>query len=308
LIYLVWHNRWWLYDEYKLYGYNPPPAIAAIASEDQLTNYSKTLLYVYHPALDNKTDFNNDCKVMPDTTVLGCTIINRGIYLYNIQDPTLNGIVQVTTAHEMLHVAYSRLSGKQLQTINRLVISTYNKLAPNNPELKSEYDSYLKTEGPGALDNEMHSILGTEIANLPPALENYYKQYFKNRQLIVNFTNQYQSVFLARKAAVASDDQQLSSLKSQIDSLFATLSSELASLKSQQSSLNALQANGNYSEYNNQVDAYNSLVNLYNSQIPTYQDLVDSYNTLVAQRNLIAISENKLSNEINSLSATAPAN
>jgi hypothetical protein len=307
-LFLLWHNRWWFYDEYKLYGYNPPKAISTIATEDQLTNYGRTLLYIYHPDLEDSATFNNNCKVTTVAIVLGCTVIGRGIYLYNIQDPALNGVEQVTAAYEMLHVAYSRLSGDQLKTVNQLVMSTYNKLSVSDPLLKSEYESYLKTEGPGAVDNEMHSTLGTEVANLPPALAVYYQRYFKNRQVIVNYATQYESVFTTREAEVANDDANLATLKSQISALNTILSNEYVNIKDQQATMDSFKAEGNYSEYNANVASYNNSVNLYNSQIVTDQNLVDQYNALVAQRNSIAISENKLSNEINSLSATAPAN
>ena len=307
-LYLIWHNRWWIYDEYRLYGYTAPKPIAQLASEDQLTNYGRTLFYVYHPALENSATFNNNCKVTTAAIVLGCTVIGRGIYLYNIQDPTLNGVEQVTAAYEMLHVGYSRLSGSELTKINNLVMSTYNKLAPTDPLLRSEYASYLKTEGPGAIDNEMHSTLATQISNLPPALENYYKQYFKNRQVIVNYTNQYQSVFITRQNEITADDTKLSALKSQISNLNSTLTSEYATIKSDQTNMNNQKAAGDYSQYNSEVGPYNSLVEEYNSQVAEDQSLVNSYNALVAQVNSIALSENKLSNEINSLSATSPAN
>src|SRR5665213_1855149 len=107
-LFLIWHNRWWFYDEYRLYGYEPPAEISQIAAEDQLTSYGKTLLYVYHPTLENSAAFNNNCKVTTAAIVLGCTVIDRGIYLYNIQDSQLNGVEQVTAAYEMLHVGYSR--------------------------------------------------------------------------------------------------------------------------------------------------------------------------------------------------------
>jgi hypothetical protein len=307
-LFLIWHNRWWFYDEYRLYGYKPPTEISQIANEDQLTSYSKTLLYVYHPSLENSVTFNNNCKVTPAAVVLGCTIIDRGIYLYNIQDPALNGVEQVTAAYEMLHVAYSRLSSSQLKTINALLVSTYNKLAPTNPQLRAEYASYLKTEGPGAIDNELHSTLGTEIPNLPQSLGNYYKKYFNNRQLIVNYANQYESVFTTRQNEVASDDSELSSLKSQINSLNTILTNEYATIESQQANMNSLKAEGNYSQYNSDIAPYNALVGQYNAQVAQDQALVNQYNSLVASRNSVAISENKLSNEINSLSATSPAN
>jgi hypothetical protein len=307
-LFLIWHNRWWFYDEYRLFGYTPPAQISQIATEDQLTPYARTLLYVYHPDIENSETFNSNCNVTPAATVLGCTVIGRGIYLYNIQDPTLNGVMQVTAAYEMLHVAYSRLSGSELKTINALVISTYNKLAPNDPQLRAEYASYLKTEGQGAIDNEMHSTLGTEIADLPPALANYYKKFFVNRQVIVNYENQYVSEFNTRQNEVASDDTQLASLKSQIDSLNTTLTNEYASIEGQQANMDSLKADGNYDEYNSDVGPYNALVDEYNAQLSDNQSLINQYNSLVAARNSIAISENKLSDEINSLSATSPAN
>jgi len=307
-LYLIWHNRWWFYDEYRLHDYNPPPAISKIATEDQLTNYAKTLLYVYHPALENSASFNGNCKVTTVAIVLGCTVIGRGIYLYNIQDSTLNGVEQVTAAYEMLHVAYSRLSGSELKNINQLVMSTYNKLAPTDPMLKAQYDSYLKTEGSGALENEMHSTLGTEIANLPPALSNYYKKYFKNRQVIVAYENQYQSVFTTRQNEFNADQVQYTALKSQIDSLNTSLSSEYDNIKNQEATMNSLKAGGDYNQYNADVGPYNDSVNTYNAQIVTDHDLISQFNTLVDQMNSIALSENKLSSEINSLSATSPAN
>ncbi|HEY5268533.1 MAG TPA: hypothetical protein VII94_05395, partial [Candidatus Saccharimonadales bacterium] len=84
-------------------------------------------------------------------------------------------------------------------------------------------------------------------------LENYYKKYFKNRQIIVNFASQYQSAFTSRENTVTNDDAKLSSLKSQIDSLNATLATELNEIKTQQANLNTLKANGDYSGYNNDV-------------------------------------------------------
>jgi len=305
---LIWHNRWWFYDEDRLYGYKPPAEISQIANEDQLTNYSKTLLYVYHPALENSETFNNNCNVTAAAVVLGCTVIDRGIYLYNIQDPTLNGLVQVTAAYEMLHVAYSRLSPSELASVNKMVMAEYNKLAPTNSLLRSQYASYLKTEGQGAIDNEMHSTLATQISNLPPALERYYSKYFKNRQVIVNYEDQYESVFTSRQNQVTSDDAQIASLKAQISTLNTELTNEYASIEGQQANMDSLKANGDSSQYNSDIGPYNTLVDQYNYQIGQDQTLVDQYNTLVATRNSIAISENKLSDEINSLSATSTAN
>jgi hypothetical protein len=304
-IYLVWLNRWWIYDEYRLYGYTPPGAISTIAQQDQLTPYARTLLYVYRPDLENSLSFNNNCKVTQTAIVLGCTIIGQGIYIYNISDPTLNGIEQVTAAYEMLHVGYSRLSTSERNYIDNLVMQTYYKLAPTNPLLKSEYNSYMATEGQSAIKNEMHSTIGTQISVLPVPLEKYYQRYFINRQVIVDYTNQYQSVFNSRENLVKADDQKLATLKVMFDNDENTLSGELTNIKNMQNTLNTLKANQQYTQYNAEVTVFNSAVDSYNSLLTTYKDLISQYNSLVNDRNTIALSENKLTQEISSLSTSS---
>src|ERR1035438_2196603 len=111
--FLTWANRYNIYDTYRLYDYTPPTAITQLAAQTTMTPYAKKLFYVYHPTLEGSTSFNKDCQVTEQAIVLGCTAINRGIWLFNVSDPQLNGVEQVTAAHEMLHVAYSRLRSEE---------------------------------------------------------------------------------------------------------------------------------------------------------------------------------------------------
>ncbi|HUC95594.1 MAG TPA: hypothetical protein VMR76_01375 [Candidatus Saccharimonadia bacterium] len=308
LLYVCWLNRYWFYDEYRLFGYHPPSAVVSIANQDELTPYARTLFYVYHPDLEDKTQFNQNCRVTNQAIVLGCTVIGRGIYLYNIKDPTLNGIEQVTAAYEMLHVAYSRLSTSERNKIDSLVIATYNKVSVNDPELRAEYQSYLKTEGQGAIDNEMHSTLGTEITNLPPALEQYYNKYFINRSVILSYFSQYQSLFTQRQQTVTTDDQKLVVMNIQIQSNEVSLKYELVNINDLQDVMNQYKNSGQYSNYNADVPKYNYLVDQYNQLIYSIQSLIQQYNQLVALRNSAAVSENKLTQEISSqnLSTLSP--
>jgi hypothetical protein len=308
LFVVIWHNRWWFYDEYRLYGYTPPSSIVALVDQDKFTPYARRLFYVYHPALETSSTFNQNCNVTPKVIVLGCTVIDKGIYIYNVTDPTLNGINQVTAAYEMLHVGYSRLSDSKRNYIDNLVISTYQRLSVSNPLLKSEYESYLMTEGQGAINNEMHSTLATQIKVLPATLENYYKQYFVNRQIIVNEEASYQSAFTTRQDMINTDDKELQSIKNQIDANNQVILKDLDTINNLQVTLNSYKQQSNVSAYNQTVITYNNLVNTYNSLIETNKGLVDQYNTLVAKRNSIALSEDKLTNEINSLSTTQIAN
>lgn len=301
---LGWLNRYNIYDWWRLYDYTPPSAVVQLANQTTMTPYARKLFYVYHPAIENAQAFNQNCRVTEQAIVLGCTIIDQGIYLYNVSDPQLNGVEQVTAAHEMLHIVYSRLSKSELSYVNNLVMSTYDKLAPSDPLLRSEYASYLKTEGAAAVPNEMHSVLGTEVSSLPPALENYYKQFFTNRQAIVNYANQYEGVFVQRQQMVAQDDQQLATWQQQITTDSALLQSKNQALVTQQQQLNQLRSSGQAQAYNNGVASYNQAADSYNSLLIQAKQLIAQYNDLVAQRNSIALSENKLVQSISSLPAT----
>ena len=60
--------------------------------------------------------------------MLGCYILNKGIYVYDITDDRLAGVRQVTTAHEMLHAAYDRLSVKERAQVDAMTAAAYEKL------------------------------------------------------------------------------------------------------------------------------------------------------------------------------------
>ncbi len=304
LVILGWVNRYNIYDEYRLFNYTAPASIATLADQTTMTPYARKLFYVYHPTIENAAAFNQDCSVTEQAVVLGCTSINKGIWLYNVQDPELNGVEQVTAAHETLHVAYSRLSPSELKYVNNLVMSAYNSLAPTNPQLKSEHDSYLKTEGPGSIPNEMHSVLGTEVSVLPSALENYYKTYFTNRQAIVNYANQYENAFTQRQKIVQADDNQLNAWHQQILVNKQTLQDQNQQILAQQTQLNQLRDSGQISAYNSGVDSFNKSIENYNSLVAQTRSLISNYNQLVVSRNAVAFQVNNLSKEINSQPST----
>jgi len=306
LIGLIWHERWNIYDYFRLYNYHPSAQVVQLADQTTMTSYGRHLFYVYHPSLEGKTDFNTNCpNYSQQSSVLGCTVYERGIYLYNVQDPQLNGVVQVTAAYEMLHVGYQRLSTSQRQHIDQLVQQAYESAAASDPELKSEEQNYLKTEGQSAVANELHSMMGTEVANLPPQLESYYKTYFSNRQAIVSLKNQYQQAFTSRQATaqqlysqITSIEQQLSNLRGQINTLEADLKDKRQSIDAQRSNVSDVSA------FNAEVDSYNNEITQYQSQINTYNQLVAQHNQIVGQYQQIALQENQLIKDIDSHSST----
>ncbi len=283
-----------LADWWKLRGYTPSVAVSTIASEDTMTDYARHLFYVNRPdVIKSRSNFAAKCPLdVEKTIVLGCYIENdNGIYLYDVQDARLNGVVEVTAAHEMLHAAYARLSPDEKTRIDGLLTSYYqNDLT--DARLKKTFAAYEKS---GAdVTNEMHSIFGTEVTSLPPALETYYRQYFTNRQAVVDEANRYEAEFTSREARVAGYDAQLAALKQSIDVNKASIDRQLAELRALEETMNTQKASGDTAGYNANVARYNRMVDAYNTLLGETKQDIEQYNTIVDARNAIASEERSL--------------
>ena len=303
LILLVWvaalgallANRQTIFDWFRLRNYQAPAAVAQLASQDTMTGYGRKVFYVNHPTLLDKTRFGQSC---PDnggeqTIVLGCYHAGQtGIFLRDVTDERLQGVEQVTAAHELLHAAYDRLNKSDKEWVNKALLDYYhNGLA--DQRIKDTIEAYKKTE-PADLVNEMHSIFGTEVAGLPAPLEAYYKRYFTNRGQVAAFAAQYQSEFTSRRAKVEQYDARLAALRVQIESLQADLKAKQTAISERQSQLFAQRNSGNAAAYNAGVPAYNALVDAYNNEVEEVRSLIAEHNALVAERNAVALEENEL--------------
>ncbi len=301
---IIFFNRYSIYDWERLHNYHAPQNIALLADQTTMTSKAREIFYATYPQIQGKTEFNSNCQVKEQTIVLGC-YTSGSIFLFNVDTPELNGVEQVTAAHEMLHAAYARLSSSEKKRIDVLLEEAFKKI--NNPELNQTMASYQKTE-PGEQDNELHSILATEYENLGTDLETYYRQYFANRAQVVAYANQYKEVFQNIKNQVANDDAELAIEKTKITNLEATLSAEYSDLQSQKINLqNAIKTLPAY-EYNAQVADYNSRVDQYNAQVATLKSYIAAYNTLVEQRNALAVQQQGLANSLNSNTPTVTTN
>ena len=302
MVAVVFAQRQAIYDWYRLRGYQAPANVVALAEATKMTPKSKHSFYVNRPAVQERTAFNASCPNNggEQTIILGCyKPLQRGIFIYDVTDPQLKGVQEVTAAHEMLHSAYDRLSPKERTTVDALLQDYYDNNVPNNKQLKATFDSYKKSE-PNDLINEMHSIFGTEIVQLPPALENYYKQYFSDRQAVVAFANQYRNAFTSRQNQIAAYDQQLQDLKKQIEENQASLTARSNSLDTQRQELDRLLNGGDTASYNARVNSFNAQINAYNVLVAQTKRQIATYNETVAKRNAIAVEAQNLSQELNS--------
>ncbi len=202
-------------DYFRLRDYDPPQRIEQLADKTTMLESTRRIFYINHPKLSDKAEFNGECRTTEESIILGCYVANRGIFLLDVKEPKLNGVVEVTAAHETLHAQYERLNSKEREKIDRLTSEFFEKNV-SSERLKKTIENYRKKDS-SIVPNELHSILGTEVRDLSPELEEYYKRYFSDRKKIVEFSEQYEQAFLDLEQQANSIESQLSSLKTQID-------------------------------------------------------------------------------------------
>lgn len=283
-------------DWWQLRDYRPSVTITALATNAQMTDKGRRIFYVSKPAVQEKTAFYVSCEEGETTIVLGCYKPGRGIYLLKVDDQRLAGVEEVTAAHEMLHAAYGRLDFIQQRRITKLVNDTYASLKDKG--IQDKIDLYKQS---GAdITNELHSILGTEVANLPPELETYYQQYFVNRATVVKLAAQYQAEFTSRKNRVAELDKQLEEIEKQVTANNGTLKAQKTTIDAEAARLTTLRRQNQIAEYNAGVDAYNQSLQPFRVLQRQTQTLVDQYKAILDERNAVAVEAQELNKALDS--------
>jgi hypothetical protein len=298
-----WWQRQDIGDWLRLRNYEPAVEIAELADRTDMTDHARRLFYVYHPKLNDREDFNTNCTDSEHSIVLGCYVSRTGIYIYDVDDPRLNGIKEVTAAHEMLHVAYERLSASEREWIDARVMTEFKNVT--SERITKAVAAYREKDS-SIVPNELHSILGTEVRTLSRELEDYYGRYFNDRLAVVGFSENYERAFAERQERVARYDAELEALRAQIDLLQSSLNSQSESLHKQRDELNSLLSNNQIEQYNAGVPVYNANVQSYNISVNEARALIDRFNRLVLERNAIALEGNELIKAIDSRPVTIP--
>lgn len=230
-------ERQFVVDTLQYYQYEPTSEVKEITSKLELTDDAKFMFYASHPSVEGSDTFNTYCpRQEANSPILGC-YANRRIHLYDVTDERLDGIQEVTAAHELLHAEYERLSDAEKERLRPLLDATYKRLADD--ELTSRMEYYERTQ-PGEMYNELHSIIPTEFADIGDELEKYYAEYFMNRRAIVEI-----------HAKVSS---QFTELSKEADGLVAKINELVASI------------NSNTQAYNSGVLALNQKVVAFNAR------------------------------------------
>jgi hypothetical protein len=249
-------------DQYALQTFHPSADVSGIEGRIALTQMARAKLYRAEPQIDEKTEFNRDCDTRLHELELGCYYHGR-IYVLKIDNASLATEMDVVMAHELLHAAWSNMSVAERDQLGAELKRVYTNVADD--DLKQRMAAYAKSE-PGEEANELHSILGTEIAQLSPVLEEHYAKYFTNRQQIVSAHAAYQSVFSTRRSELETELAQIRAEKGQLGVL--------------NRQLEAYKQSGQIDLYNSLVPRQNRLVDDINKRIGVYRDGVEEYNAL----------------------------
>ena len=300
----IWFNRQLLHDWFVVSRYAPSQSISDIATKSGMSDRGRFLFYASEPIISDASTFNAQCsRKEAATAVLGCYAEGR-IYIYRVDSSELEGIEEVTAAHEMLHAAWDRMSNAQRNKIGAILEREYQRL--KTPTLE-ERMSYYERQQPGQRANELHSILGTEAGQLDGELERHYRAYFTDRQKIVTLHNHYEAVFTTLK-------QRAEALKRDLERMAPLLNADIEQYNQAVERLN--QSITTHNQRLSTVDRTNTAeVNAYNvrrTQLINEQTALDEtrrqlnarrnvYDKKLAEYNKIAVRTETLTNSIDSL-------
>lgn len=190
-------------------SYTPTTQVTSLMHEMQLTDAGERIFRATKPTLDASQRFNQQCAGVDHSEqghVLGC-FTDEQIHLYGVTDERIEGIVNVTAAHELLHAVYARLGDGERTSLAHELHKAYEELAATDGGLKDRMSLYEHLSD-AQFANELHSVLGTEVAELPDELEAHYARWFTDRGSLVEQFTSYHSVFgdLQDQAAALEDE------------------------------------------------------------------------------------------------------
>lgn len=292
-------------DQLAFWSYEPTSEMAQVASRSGLSKTGVFYLYAANPALVGAEEFNVNCqRAEQSSPILGCyNLSSNSVHIYDIDSDELDGIKEVTAAHEMLHVVYARLSDAQAERLTGQLEAAYQRL--KTPKLEERMGYYERNE-PGSRINELHSIIPTEFADIGAELEAYYATYFSDRQQTVALHASYSQRFeeIEREAKTLSES--LERRADVIDRMRGSYEADMQQLNQDILAFNRRAESGGFSSqqsFNQQRDSLESrsqaLVQRQNSIVA----MIDEYNRDVERLQALGGQMERLNSALDSLEA-----
>lgn len=301
-------NQQYVKDQISVWSYTPSASIQSLEENIDFTSRGAFNFYAVQPKIEGSESFNADCQRQEvGNPVLGCYIANR-IYIFDVSNTQLDGIEEVTAAHETLHAVWERMSDDDRAKVSTLLEAQYAKMSGDS-DLTQRMDYYKRTE-PGQFDNELHSILGTETAQLSPELEAHYDQYFGDRQKIIEYHTKYATVFTNLKNQSDSLYGELTTLGASIDNRSTQYDSDVKQLSADIGSFNDRASNGGFSsrsQFNSERATLVQRSNQLDADRASITTDIDTYNAKYKEYQQVSSAIEALNKSIDSIQALQPA-
>ena len=225
-----------------------------------MTDLGRRLFLSASPSVENQDTLAQSCAAVhvgagiEGSHTFGC-LIDGTIHLRTFP-PQVGDLIYVVAAHELLHVAYGQLTRSE-----RLALGSELEAArAGNEVLEERLEVYASVDED--TPNEVHSLLGTEFADLSPTLEAHFAKYFDRTRVRAIF------------------QRTLGDREDEIRELKASITRMEASLDAIQAELDAQDAAGDIEGYNANVARFNVLVAEHNAAVREVNRLVDEDNRL----------------------------
>ncbi|QIM16546.1 hypothetical protein G7067_09195 [Leucobacter insecticola] len=205
-------------DHFRALGFDPSARTIEVMDFLQLTDRGERVFLASRPTVDGSQLFNAQCSGVNHSEeghVLGCYTGER-IHLFDVPDPRIGGIVEVTAAHELLHATFDRLSDGERAALTERLMTAYDVLSLEHPELVERMSVYAHLSAT-AFANELHSVLGTEVRDLPSWLEQRYGDWFKNRDALIDHFESFHAVFVELEDQAKTLETEMTALRADVE-------------------------------------------------------------------------------------------
>ena len=290
-------NRAWIYDWFRGITYQPNAEMAGIRGKLNLTGRGEFLFNATQPELNEADAFNANCRQdESEVAVLGCYTAGN-IYVYNITDAKLDGIRELTAAHELLHAVWARMGSTEKEDLKPILQQVYQN---NLSVLKDDIETYTDDERV----EEIFVRAGTEIKKLPDTLEKYYAEIFDDQDAVVDFYESYIAVFREIKMKMEGLASEIEVLRDSINVKMTEYENKVNQLEVDITRFNncaetagCFATEAEFYVQRNTLVARENELNLLNDEI---NNMIDNYNLKVDEYNADALESRKLQNMINS--------
>lgn len=278
-------------------SYRPTAEMEQIRTQLGLTGAGRRIFDAVQPELKERDEFNQNCReVENESAILGCYTKDK-VFVYNITDDELAGIKELTTAHELLHAVYARMSNADRTKWGVILNDVYQN---NLDVLGAEIDIYPEEQR----REELYVRAGTEIKSLPEELEKHYGEIFDDQDKIVEFYERYIGVFREIEVRLEELHEEITRLSAEIEQATAEYETRITALNAAVGEFN--QCAGTADCFSSNAEFYTRRAELVNEQtalknlFASLSEKIAQHNALVEEYNENAVHGQLLNSRINS--------